>query len=67
MCLEPEEELLVPLPKKKLKKIPMAKKLEDRIAYQQMRNEDLSTKGRSCYADQGIAFSADDKVLDKIK
>jgi len=31
---EPEKELLVPLPKKKLKRIPMAEKLEDRIVYQ---------------------------------
>ena len=64
---EPEEELLDSLPKKKMKKIPMAEKLEDRIAYQQMRNKDLSTKGGSHYADQGITFSADGKVLDKMK
>ena len=50
MQLEPEEELLVPLPMKKLKRIPMAKKLEDRIAYQQLCNDDLSKKGGSCYA-----------------
>jgi len=64
---ELEEELLVPLPKKKLKRIPMAEKLEDRIVYQQLRNEDLSKKGGSRYADQGIAFSADGKVLDEMK
>ena len=57
MQLEPEEELLIFLPKKKMKKIPMADKLEDRIAYQHMCNEDLLTKGGSCYANQGIAFS----------
>ena len=65
--LEPEEELLVPLPMKKLKRIPMAEKLEDRIVYQWLRNNDLSKKGGSRYADQGIAFSTDGKVLDEMK
>ena len=64
---EPEEELLVPLPKKKLKRIPMAEKLEDRIVYQQLHNDDLSKKGGSQYADQGIAFSTDGKVLNEMK
>jgi len=31
---ELEEELLILLPKKKLKRVPMAEKLEDRIVYQ---------------------------------
>ena len=64
---ELEEELLVPLPKKKRKRIPMAEKLEDRIVYQWLRNEDLSKKGGSRYAYQGIAFSADGKVLSEMK
>jgi len=64
---EPEEELLVPLPKKKLKRIPMVEKLEDRIVYQRLHNDDLSKKGGSRYADQGIAFSTDGKVLDEMK
>jgi hypothetical protein len=64
---EPEEELLVPLPKKKLKKIPMAEKLDDRIAYQRMRNEDMSSKGGSRYADQGIVFSTNGNVIDEMK
>ena len=34
MQLEPEEELLIPSPKKKLKRIPMAEKLTERVAYQ---------------------------------
>jgi len=67
MPSEPEKELLVLLPKKKLKRIPMAEKLEGRIVYQQLRNDGLSKKGGSWYADQGIAFSADGKVLDEIK
>jgi len=64
---EPEEELLVPLPKKKLKRIPMAEKLEDRIVYQWLRNDDLSKKGGSRYTDQGIAFGTDGKILDEMK
>ena len=67
MQSEPEEELLIPLPKKKPQMIPMAKKLQNRIAYQRMHNEDMCTKGGSRYADQGIAFSADGKVLDEMK
>jgi hypothetical protein len=54
-------------PTKKPKKVPMAEKLEDRVAYQHMRNEDLSTKGRSLYENQGIAFSVDGKVIDEMK
>ena len=64
---ELEEELLVLLPKKKLKRISMAEKLEDRIVYQWLCNKDLSKKSGSRYTDQGIAFSADGKVLDEMK
>jgi len=45
----------------------MAEKLKDRIVYQRLRNDDLSKKGGSWYADQGIAFSTDGKVLDEMK
>jgi len=55
------------LPTKKPKRIPMAEKLEDRVAYQRMRNEDLSKNGGSHYDDQGIVFSTDGKVLDEMK
>jgi len=65
--LEPEEELLVLLPKKKLKRFPMAEKLEDRIVYQWLCNNDLSKKSGSWYTDQEIAFSTDGKVLDEMK
>jgi len=58
---------LNPLPTKKPKRIPMAEKLEDRVAYQRMRNEDLSKNGGSHYDDQGIVFSTDGKVLDEMK
>ena len=64
---EQEKKLLVFLPKKKLKRISMAEKLEDRIVYQWLHNNDLSKKGGSWYTDQGIAFSTDGKVLDEMK
>ena len=48
-------------------RIPLAEKLEDRVAYQQMRNEDLSMKGGSRYKDQGILFSMDGKIIDEMR
>ena len=52
---------------KETEKVLMAEKLDDRVAYQRMCNQDLSIKGESRYKDQGIVFMADGKVLDEIK
>ena len=56
-----------PEPSKKLKRVLLADKLEDRIIYQWMRIQDLSEKGGSIYNDQGIVFNANGKIIDEMR
>ena len=54
-------------PPRSLKRIQLADMLKDRIAYQQMRNEDLLLRGGTWINNQRIAFSTDGKIIDEMK
>jgi hypothetical protein len=56
-----------PISPKELERIPLADTLKDRIAYQRMRNEDLSQWRGSRIDNQGITFNANGKVIDEMR